>query len=202
MLLASALAFLTMQLGTVQITIDLDGSKALVNARYELDGSAEALAFNIIRLPGQEVRFNNIDRSDAVRVDTLNGLYRLTFDSSSSPVILEYEVSGTLSRIPLPVPNAVTQPGDRSVSIRIRGLGVEASLEDGFPRFEMRSVDTAVAELDNVPGFVRLPPDAGQWSVNRISELAVILLIVLVSGAWLLRRRGRDPSHRYSADRL
>ena len=194
MLTESVLVLLAFQLNAAEIVIELGDSTAVVEARYEIGKSSESVVFNIMRFPGQELHLLVTDRNDTVESDTLSGLYRLTVApaaTSGTAAVIRYEVSGELSRIPLAVPDVPTEPGTGGVRISLRGFSARAALAGGFPRFELRDDSTAVAELDNVPGFVRLPPDQGQWSVNRISEIVVVLLVVLASSYWLLRQRRR-----------
>jgi len=174
--------------------IELGNSRTVVEARYEIGVPFDSLALNIIRLPGQKVSLMAADMTDKIESDTLTGLYRLLLtpaSGSGTMALVRYEVTGELSRIPLAVPEIPTGPGAKSVRISLRGFNAYAALAEGFPRFELRADGTAVAELDNVPGLVRLPPNRGQWSVNRISEIVVVLLVVLASSYWLKRRRQR-----------
>ena len=194
MLTELVLVALAFQLTAAEIVIELGGSTTVVEARYEVGESSGSVVFNIMRFPGQELDLLVSDRSDTVESDTLSGLYRLTVApavTSSTTAVIRYEVSGQLSRIPLAVPDVPAEPGAGGVRISLRGFSARAALAGGFPRFELRDDSTAVAELDNVPGFVRLPPDQGQWSVNRISEIVVVLLVVFASSYWLLRQRRR-----------
>jgi len=188
------LILLAFQLNAAEIVIELVGSTTIVDARYEIGEPFDSLELNIIRLPGQEIRLLAADMSNTIESDTLTGLYRLLLTPTSgwdTKAKIRYEITGELSRIPLAVPEIPTGPGARSVRISLRGFNTQAALAEGFPRFELRADGSAVAELDNVPGLVRLPPDQGQWSVNRISEIVVVLLVVLASSYWLLQRRQR-----------
>ncbi len=189
-----------LQLTTADITIDLTGATTVVEARYELDEPFESLVFNVIRLPRQAFRLIPREAGDTIESDTLTGLYRVRLTSTTSlnrTAVIRYEVTGDMSRVPLAVPAIPTEPGIGRVTITIRGLGSHVALKDGFPRLEPRNGDYAAAELDNVPGFVRIPPNIGEWSVNRLAEIAVIMLVALASSYWLLRRRralSRQPA--------
>jgi hypothetical protein len=189
LLVESALMLLAIQLSTAEIMIELGDSTAVVEARYELSDPSDPLVLNIMRFPEQEFHLLVTDPSNAVGIDTRSGLYRLTIDSAATSVVIRYQVSGGLSRIPLAVPDVPTEPGARAVLIGLRGLATRAALARGFPRLELREDGTATAELDNLPGFVRLPPYQGQWSVSKLAEIAVVLLVAVASSHWLLRQR-------------
>ena len=204
LLTESVLVLIAFQLNASEIVIELGGPTTVVEARYEIGEPFDSLALNIIRLPGQEVHLLSADMTDTIESETLTGLYRLILtpmSGSGTTAYIRYEVTGNLSRIPLAVPEIPTGPGARSVRIKLRGLNTQAALAEGFPRFEPRTDGTAVAELDNVPGLVRLPPDQGQWSVNRISEIVVVLLVVLASSFWLIRQRQQHAQSQSGSQR-
>ncbi len=198
----SLLIVAALQLTTADITIDLTGATTVVEARYEWDEPFEFLTFNVIRLPRQAFRLIPGATSNTIEIDTLAGLYRVRLTSVTSlnrTAVIRYEVTGDTFRIPLAVPEIPTEPGVGRVTITIGGLSSHVALSDGFPRLERRTDDYATAELDNVPSFVRLPPNVGDWSVNKLAEITVIMLVALASLYWLLRRR-RVLSHRTSGN--
>lgn len=183
------------QLSTVDVVIVLDTASAMVEARYEFEQVDDSVTFSAIKLRGQGFRF--VTGSDSIARTTLteiSGLYsiRVTQQTADLHTIrVRYEITGDISRIPLPVPDIPIEHGAGGVRIALTGVSSEASLTDGFPRLTRESDGTAVARLDNLPGFVRLPPNQDEWSTNRLADAAVLLLVVASTLYWLGRRRSR-----------
>ena len=118
------------------------------------------------------------------------GLYRITIGATDRQSLsIRYGVHGDVSRIPIAIPDTPAQPGRTQIQIRIVGVSPTALLRDGFPRLVREPHGSAVARLENLPNFVRMPPDQRQWSVNRISETGVALIALLATTCWLLWRR-------------
>lgn len=184
------------QLSTAHVVIVLDTASAVVEARYEFTQADDSVTFFAIKLGGQGFRF--LASGDSIARPTLAelpGLYsirvgRHTADLHS--IRLRYEITGDISRIPLPVPDIPIERGAGGVRIALTGVGSGVSLRDGFPRFTRESDGTAIAHLENLPGFVRLPPSQDKWSTNRLADAAVVLLVVAGTLYWLRWRRARS----------
>jgi len=183
------------QLNTADVAIVIDSNTASVEARYEFAQAVDSLVFHVIKL--REQRFQLLPDPSSLAHTTvaeLPGLYNITVARSTGDArrtLLRFEIGGDVSRIPLPVPNLPLEPGAGGVRIEIVGVGTQASLGDGFPRLTRESDGTAVAQLENMPGFVRLPPNQDEWSTNRLADVAVVLLVVASILYWLSRRRTR-----------
>jgi len=194
LLLTSILAVLAVQLNTAEFVLELEGPATAVEARYETREPFDALFLNVMRIPGQTFQLAPVGADQQVTIDTLAGLYRVRLiptAARSRVAVVGYEIVGDSPRVPLAVPEIAAHPGVGRVTISLRGLDADVSLSDGFPRFHAGLNGSLVAELENVPGFVLLPPARGHWSVGRLGDVAVVLLVALASIYWLMRRRLR-----------
>lgn len=183
------------QLRAADFTIVIDAGSAIVAARYEFEPAVDTLTFNVIKLREQRLQLlPGGDQDAGFIVAELSGLYSITVERGMEHiqrVQLAYQVTGQIPRIPLPVPNVPPQPGTASVRITLTGVAEEASLRDGFPRLTREPDGSAQAQLDNLPGFIRLPPNRNTWNTNRLADGAVMLLVLAGTLYWLYRRRSR-----------
>jgi hypothetical protein len=189
MLLAICGAVVLAQLVSAEVSIELTADSALVEARYQAVGAADSIGFTLIRLSGQELHLSS---GGAASMERQAGLYRISASAANSPTgysVLQYTVSGDLSRIPIAVPNTPPPLDGASVRIRVRGLDRAAAWAGAFPRLEPQVDGSATAELESVPAFLRTPPGERDWSVNRLADAFVALLVVLATAFWWLRRR-------------
>jgi hypothetical protein len=191
-MLPLAVLVLLSQLGAADISIEIASSSAQVEARFDFGQVADSVRFSLIRLPGQAVEFVNLEGVGAsTQSSEEDGLVWVTAALEESSTSVRYRVSGSLARIPIPVPVVAAEPGAGAVRISVRGLDADARFHEGFPRLVLRSDGSAVAQLDNVPSFVRPPPRRSAWSVNRGAQLLVVGLVVGASVVWILRARRR-----------
>jgi hypothetical protein len=185
------------QLRAADVAIILDADSAIVEARYEFEPAVDTLTFNVIKVRGQQLRIRPVgNQATRMAVAELPGLYNIKVAQGMGDtphVTLRYQITGQISRIPLPVPDSPLQPGAGSVRITLTGVGREASLRDGFPRLTREPDGSVQAQLENFPGFVRLPPNRAEWSTSRLAEETVVLLVVAGTLYWLHRRRARAP---------
>jgi hypothetical protein len=119
-------------------------------------------------------------RSSVTRADTTAGVARVV-----APSPLRYVVTGDTRRIPLPVPIVAMVQDQRTARIAVTGLPPDAPMHRAFPRLVWAN-DTAVAQVRDVPSFVRLPE--GGWGVGRWSEAFVVALVIVTSWLWYQRR--------------
>jgi len=121
-------------------------------------------------------------------------------------VSYQVRASGSLVRLPLPVPLSPTRPGDNAVNLNVR-------IDDGyirsgtsFPAFTWRTIRDGESRLSNVPAFVKMATRPGlQLSLwDTLAEAAnpgdVVVLILILSGTvvWLSRKsrsRGRSSGN-------
>ena len=181
-----------LQLGGADIAIVVTADSAVVEARYEFAAPVDTLTFYLIRLRDQDVEILPGGHGvDTLAVDELPGLTRLTAYGSRLSARIRYVVTGDLSRIPIPVPDLATEAGERHVRLRVGGVSEAARLAEAFPRLEREEDGSAVARLNDLPSFVRLPPEANAWTLSRTSQVLVVVLLVAAAGSWLLWRRIR-----------
>ncbi len=179
-----------------QVIIDVHADGAVVDASYRIAADTDSVVFWVMRLAGQQIRLTEVVADGVVRPTALEeraGLSWLVLPSERSGQVLvniRYEVVGRVARVPIIIPDPPTDPGVSDVRIRLRGIEPDARLTDGFPRLSHDGEDV-VARPENLPSFVRLPPQRGTISANRVADAAVIVLLILASGYWLYRQRAR-----------
>jgi hypothetical protein len=189
MLLATLGSAVLAQLLAADISIDLRADSALVEARYEILEPVDSVGFAVIRLQGQEL--HPLPGSPPITLST-TGLYRFSVANAGAPmqeVSLRYVVRGDRARVPIAVPDASPVVEGAHVRMRVSGLASSASLDDGFPRLVPQVGGAAAATLETVPSFLRVPPDVPGWSINRLADASVIVLVLLATAFWLVRRR-------------
>lgn len=197
MLTLAALLLLPAQLARADISIELSENGAVVEARFELRSVSDPQRFSLINIPDQQLEPVEVDDAGAglANWDMHRGLTWITYRAGETTgdghreVRLRYRLTGSLERIPLPVPQIAAEPGQAAVTVRVLGIGTSARLLDGFPRLVRQADGSAVARLDNVPSFVHRPPSGSAWSVSRGAQWFVVLLVVGSSAAWALRAR-------------
>ena len=188
-MLAAALSLgIAAQLVAADISIEIDtDSTAVVAASYQIHGKQDSLYLSLAKLRDQRVEFfhpSTAPQGPYVRESP--GLYWIMLAASDEETVgIRYGVHGNLSRIPLAVPDAPAEPGRTQINIRVAGVSPTALLRDGFPRLVREADGSAVARLENLPNFLRIPPQKGQWSVNRISDTGVVLLALCATACWL-----------------
>lgn len=169
----------------VRIRIGPGADRATVEASYTFTG-ADSARFTVIRLPGQSVIVTTLGVTEVEQP----GLLRLATSAVDGSVVLRLEVSGPgrLVRVPIPVPAVATVPGTRAVRIAVTGL--VGRPDRAFPRLSNPEPTDGVtrAVLANVPALLRLPPPSG-WTVSRLMEWLVILLVLGATATWIARRR-------------
>ncbi len=177
MLVLHILACTTISLSQAyDASIDVTEDSVTVEVRSSAAVSAEGARLMLRR--EQTVHW----RSSLTRVDTIAGLVHV---AGASP--LRYVITGDTKRIPLPVPIVPMVQDRRTARIVVTGLSSTTPVHRAFPRF-VWARDTAVAEVRDVPSFVRIPDGAG-GGVGRWSDAFVVVLVVVTSGLWYQRRR-------------
>jgi hypothetical protein len=177
MLVLHILACTTISLSQAyDASIDVTEDSVTVEVRSSAAVSAEGARLMLRR--EQTVHW----RSSLTRVDTVAGLVHV---AGASP--LRYVITGDTKRIPLPVPIVPMVQDRRTARIVVTGLSSTTPVHRAFPRF-VWARDTAVAEVRDVPSFVRIPEGAG-WGVGRWSDAFVVVLVVVTSGLWYRRQR-------------
>ncbi len=171
------------QLVTVAVDVTIDSGRAVVDARYRFQGPIDSVRLVLIKLRGQSVRMLSTEwtlRESA-------GLYEfgVAGAASSLPLHVRYEINGAVDRVPMFVPSIATAPGTSRVEIRVVGVG-DFSVKDGFPRFRNDGRGGLVAQPDNVPSLILLPP-RGSLSINRLADAMVALLVAFGTAIWLAR---------------
>lgn len=176
----------------VSADIEIDVARGIARAEYVLItastqfelvamGSTTALAFDRGPVPW-----------------TLEGgLYRVVAPAvpgDSTVFRLQYRFPAGTNRVPVFVPSVPTDPKSSRVIIQVVGAAPTAGLGDTFPRFLRESDGSLVARPANVPSFVILPGERGGLYVNRVADLAVVLLLAGATGAWWFRRVRRRAS--------
>ena len=178
------LAFLA-QLDTALVEVRLADSVASVRAVYHISGVADApVRFVTIRIDDQTVRVIGPSPS-LTRGD---GALEFTIASSAEgplSLTLEYSVIGNLTRIPVFVPSAATDPATSVVELRVSGYRHDGAVGDAFPRFAADG-ETIVSYPENLPSFILLPNGEG-LSTNRVADALVVALLVVATLLWILR---------------
>ncbi len=177
LVLAGVAGICSAQVETTEVRIEVGSGVTVVEASYRVRG--EPVSFRARRFPGQELRV----LTEGIELHQRDAL---AWFEAGGTVELRYAVRGARQRVPLFVPDA---PVAGPVAIRIHGLGAGRELRDGFPRLEPAADGALEARPSDLPSFVRLPPRRGGLSVHRLAEAAVVLLVLLATGIWVLRRR-------------
>jgi hypothetical protein len=194
-MLALAALVVLQQLAAAHISIEIAAATAQVEVRFDITQPGDSLRVSLIRLPGQTLELVSQDGSNAgVGRNQDAGLTWVTAAVTEGSARLRYRVSGSLSRIPIAVPDVPAEPGAGAVTVKVTGLDATARFHEGFPRLMARPDGSAIARLDNVPSFVRQPPPRFAWSVNRAAQVFVIVLVAGASTAWAVRGRRRTAT--------
>lgn len=195
--LAAALQAVSGRLEEARVRIAVDGpATATVSAEYRILATGDSLRFDIIRLPGQDLRFEQPPPQAGVRWDTLAGLYRATAAAPARSLDVEfrYRVEGALARIPLPVPEVPARPGVTPVRLSVTGVPPGREARFRFPRFEPGPRGSWRAAPDHLPSFIAILEPDGGWPVPALAQWSVLLVAAGGTAAWLwvqLARRRR-----------
>lgn len=176
--LAAGLA--SVELPAVDVTVEIVDEAVRVEASYPRAGDGP-VRFRARRFEDQEI----VLRDDGRELRLLPGLARLDAIAGAGGVTLRYELRGRRDRVPLFVPDP---PVAGPVVLRVRGLAGERDARGGFPRLELQPDGSWTGRLDHLPSFLRLPPARGRWTVQRLAEAAVVLLVTAATAGWLFRR--------------
>ncbi len=173
------------QLDTAIVEVRISDSVATVRAVYRISSVAEApIRFVTIRMDDQTVEVIGPSPS-LTRGD---GALEFAIASSAEEPLtlaLEYSVIGNLTRIPVFVPSAATDPATSVVELRVTGYRYNGAVGDAFPRFAIDG-ETIVSYPENLPSFILLPNDEG-LSTNRVADALVVALVVVATLLWILR---------------
>lgn len=192
MILGQAVVLLAAQFLAAEVAIRVDGDSAIVVARYRWAPGAGDARVSIARRVNQHVIVGAVASSIGL-LGPGDGLVRLAYPNPSADSVLEirYVVQGDVSRVPLPVPGEAFPEGQGAARIRLAMTEADPALIPRFPRFARSVGGEWVAQLDNLPSFVRLERAGAQWSVGRVTEMLVAVLVLggLAVGAFRMRRR-------------
>ena len=173
------------QLDTAIVEVRLADSAATVRAVYHIARVAEAsLRFVAIRIDDQTIEV--IGPRPSVTLG--DGAWEFTIASPAEgplSLALEYSVIGNLTRIPVFVPSAATDPATSVVELRVSGYRYSGAVGDAFPRFAIDG-ETIVSYPENLPSFILLPNDEG-LSTNRVADALVVALVVIATLLWIRR---------------
>jgi hypothetical protein len=195
--LALALQATAGRLEEARIRVELrDPETAEVSARYRILEPADSVRFNLIRLAGQALRFEQPVSRPGFRWDTLPGLYRASAAARERSLDLEfrYQVQGDLARIPLPVPEAPALPAVTPVRLTVSGLPPGREARFRFPRFQRDPRGSWQARPDHVPGFIAIVQPEGGWPVPAVAQWSVVLVALGGTAAWLWVQLARRRS--------
>ena len=170
-----------------RIHIAVAGDTARVTARYRVIGAGDALRFNAVRSPSPEIRFDQQPADPPTTLDTLPGLFRLTAAGGGRSLTLElrYTARGDLSRIPLFVPEAPTQPGRSRIAILVDGVAPERVARYTVPRF-IRDPDGAHrATPDHLPSVVALVREDRGLPIPALAQVSVLVTAIGGTLVWL-----------------
>lgn len=180
-----------------RVHLAIAGDTAWVTARYRVAGTGEALRFTAARSPSQEIRFTQPPAGPATTLDTLPGVFRLTTTGSGRRVDLElrYIARGDLSRIPVFVPEAYTDPGRSRIAILVDGVPLERVARYTVPRFIRNPAGSYRATPDHLPSVIALVGATGALSIPALAQVSVLAIALGGTLAWLMaqllaRRRG------------
>ena len=180
------------QLERATVEIDLSDGAATVRAVYEFSSTADdSIRFALMRIDDQAISMSTPVPPSFSSSEGVIEFFALT-SAGRTTTTLEYRVVGDLTRVPLFVPSAPTDPDNSAVELRVRGYRFLDAVGDAFPRF-VAAGDGIVARPENLPSFVLLPAGGG-LPTNRVADAFVVVLVVLATVGWMLRnvrRAGR-----------
>ena len=172
------------QLDTAVVEVRLSDSVATVRAVYHISGVAEAsIRFVAIRIDDQTVGLIGPNPSLTRGDGALE--FAVAPAEGTLSLALEYSVIGNLTRIPVFVPSAATDPATSVVELRVSGYRHDGAVGDAFPRFAADG-ETIVSYPENLPSFILLPNGEG-LSTNRVADALVVALLVVATLLWILR---------------
>jgi len=189
LMLATVALVLTAQLAAVEVDVRLQAETAVVRVSYQFQEPTSVPAFTLIRLPGQVIWF---PEDLAVELEEREGLIRI-IGQSGPEFVLRYSVSGSLDRIPIPVPESALSADGGGARIVVSGLADGARFAAGFPRLVLDDKGTATARLANVPSLLRLPPAGRAWTGTAVTGTVLLLLLAAGGTGWARRRRHAAP---------
>ncbi len=172
------------QLDTAIVEVRLSDSAATVRAVYHISSVEAPTRFVAIRIDEQTIEVIG-PRPSLTRGD---GALEFAIASPAEgplSLALEYSVIGDVTRIPVFVPSAATDPATSVVELRVTGYRHSGSVGDAFPRFAIDG-ETIVSYPENLPSFILLPNDEG-LSTNRVADALVVALVVIATLLWIRR---------------
>ena len=177
--------------GTLQdarVRIALAAESAQVIARYRITDAGDSVRFTAIRLKSQSLAFDRTFRDPRLRLDTLSGSFRITAGGRGRAMALELRctVRGDLSRIPLFVPEAPTQPGRSRVVILVDGVRADRLARFVVPRFTRDPGGVWRAAPDHLPSVVALVKPERGLPIPALAQWSVLLVGIGGTLAWLM----------------
>lgn len=179
------------------VSITLEDTAAIVRQRIPNVGDrVVALA---LRHPGQRVDVTGVVREGEALLDATfteeGDAYRFEVESGA-PIVITYQVSGALGRIPLFVPGGiaeltVAEEFEEPYVIRVSGSRERLDEIDtaiSLPRLDRVSDGLLEARLSSLPSFVRLS-EGGPFAFGRVADVVALAAILL--GAWWVWHRLR-----------
>lgn len=187
------LASATAQLADARISIAVEEDRAVVTASYRLTPPADSVVYSAIRISGQSIEVDQ--PALAADYQSLPGLTRLVSRTASGAEHTEtivYDVTGDVRRVALFVPDVAAAASGKIVAIEVRGVDPASPLTDAFPRLHWATDSVLIAELADMPSFVRIPGAAGGIGANRLADLAAIAVVAFGTLFWIFRRASRS----------
>ena len=200
------------RLTNFQSAITLLGShEAAISTRIGVagGGSLPALRLTLLRYRRQEIRdIKVMDLSgrplhSTTEVEPAAVIVRVSQPGedtrSEAAFVIEYMVAGLpadVIRIPTPVPEARSFFGELPVQITITASNSQDLLHDGFPALTTDGQKYVSAKLADVPSVVMIHRIStsgslldGLYTTSRLSEIAMVALVVVGSCLWFSRSR-------------
>ena len=182
-----------------EIRVVLYQTHAVVISHYLIERTDTPLVFEATRQRGQLVTTDEaLGPGFSMETQHLVELRRLIARAAGAGPAefrIRHTVEGELTRIPIFVPNAATPPGQVAIDITVLGDTDQINLKDTFPRLQRQPDGSLLATVSNVPSVLVLP-SGGSFSVVRISEWIVVLLVVGATAYWAVRTFRRRSSNR------
>ncbi|NIN71512.1 MAG: hypothetical protein GTO46_06195 [Gemmatimonadetes bacterium] len=170
------------------IRVVIEGSYALVLARYEVDRTGVPVVFEALRLPGQVVIVDRaVGPQAALEVEQLVEVRRITAPASppgTAQFRIRYRVEENFSSIPVFVPAVPSTPGLEQVELEIIGAPSETNPENAVPPLQWGPGPALYAVIQDLPATIQLPFSEPTTSETPGFFLRVLLLVCLAGVAW------------------
>ena len=182
----AALILTGVQLSGADVDVRLRSYGASIALRYDFVDPPGEVILRAIELPGRDLTV--VESSEVLRPGAEGTGLEWHVVLGGSTLLIQYEVTGEIDRLPLILPNMATVPGVSTVRMRVSGNTVGLSLVDAFPRMSLAAGGVLEANPTNMPSVIILPRDR-RLSLSRLFDGATLLLLGLASIYWFGRRQ-------------